>query len=112
MRQIPPDYVIARDALAKMRPIEEVARSLDLPTDPVHFFSYAGRYAKVSHVLAGAPAAGPPPGEVILVTAMAPKPAGRGKTLTAVTPADPLNLVVRRGGEKPPASFVLGQPSA
>ena len=111
MRQIPPDYVIAREALAKMRPIEEVARSLDLPTDPVHFFSYAGRYAKVSHVLAGAPGAGPPQGKVILVTAMTPTPAGSGKTLTAVTLADALNLVLRRSGEKRRASFVLRQPS-
>jgi formate--tetrahydrofolate ligase len=108
--RVPPDYLIARDALKKMRPIEEIARSMDLPTDPVHFYSYAGRYAKVSHVLARG-AAGRDPGRVILVTAMTPTPMGSGKTLTTITLADALDRILKRRDRKRRASFVLRQPS-
>lgn len=107
----PPDYVIARAALAKMRPIEEIARSLDLPTDSAHFFSYGGRYAKVSNLLSRGRDEEKPRGKVILVTGMNPTPAGSGKTLTTITLADSLNLVLRGRGEKRRATFVLREPS-
>ena len=106
----PPDYVIASEALARMRPIDDIARSLDLPIDPASFFSYAGRYAKVSHRLARTDS-GRPKGRVVLVTAMTPTPAGSGKTLTTITLADALNLVYRRRQAPRRASFVLRQPS-
>jgi formate--tetrahydrofolate ligase len=107
----PPDYLIASEAMERMRPIEETARALGLPTDSASFFSYAGRYAKVSHLLAGDGSVRAREGRVVLVTAMTPTPAGSGKTLTTITLADSLNLVLRRRGDARRASFVLREPS-
>ena len=109
--QQPPDYVIATEALKKMRPIEEAARALGLPTDPVHFFSYAGRYAKISHRLATRATGEDRNGKAILVTAMNPTPAGSGKTLTTILLSDALNLLFKNRSDRRRASFVLREPS-
>jgi formate--tetrahydrofolate ligase len=109
-KQQPPDYVIATEALKKMRPIEETARALGLPTDPVHFFPYAGRYAKISHRLVTHEGEDRK-GKAILVTAMNPTPAGSGKTLTTILLTDALNLLFKNRSDKRRASFVLREPS-
>lgn len=107
----PPDYVIATDALKKMRPIEEIARGMGLPTDTAHFFSYAGRYAKISHRLSSRPGAEDRNGKVILVTGMNPTPAGSGKTLTTIALTDGLNLMLKERSDRRRATFVLREPS-
>jgi formate--tetrahydrofolate ligase len=107
----PPDYVIATDALKKMRPIEEIATAMGLPTDTAHFFSYSGRYAKVSHRLSSRPGGEDRNGKVILVTGMNPTPAGSGKTLTTIALTDGLNLVLKEQKDRRRATFVLREPS-
>ena len=107
----PPDYVIATEALKRMRPIEEVARGMGLPTDPVHFFSYSGRYAKISHRLASRDGGEDHRGKPVLVTGMNPTPAGSGKTLTTIALTDGLNLLFRKRSDPRRATFVLREPS-
>src|SRR5262245_6239494 len=107
----PPDYVIATEALMKMRPIEEIARGMGLPTEPLHFFSYAGRYAKVSHRLVSRSAGEDRQGKPVLVTGMNPTPAGSGKTLTTIVLTDALNLLFKKRSDRRRASFVLREPS-
>ncbi|HEU5179837.1 MAG TPA: formate--tetrahydrofolate ligase [Candidatus Polarisedimenticolia bacterium] len=110
-KEQPADYVIATQALKKMRPIEEIARAMGLPTGSADFFSYNGRYAKVSHRLAAERQGENRNGKVILVTGMNPTPAGSGKTLTTITLTDGLNLLFKRRSQARRASFVLREPS-
>jgi len=107
----PPDYVLATEALKKMRPIEETARGMGLPTEPLHFFSYAGRYAKVSHRLVSRAGGEDRQGKPVLVTGMNPTPAGSGKTLTTIVLTDALNLLFKKRSDRRRASFVLREPS-
>ncbi len=110
-KEQPPDYVIATQALKSMRPIEEIAGAMGLSTKPADFFSYSGRYAKVSHRLAADPGGENRNGKVILVTGMNPTPAGSGKTLTTIALTDGLNLHFKRRAQARRASFVLREPS-
>ena len=72
-----------------MTPIEDVAATLDIPTDALEVY---GRHkAKV-----GAADARPQSGKLILVTAMSPTPAGEGKTTTTVGLADALHQLGKR----------------
>ncbi|PYQ09467.1 MAG: formate--tetrahydrofolate ligase [Acidobacteria bacterium] len=107
----PPDYVIATEAVKKMRPIEEIARGMGLPTDSAHFFAYAGRYAKISHRLAARPGGEDRNGKLVLVTGMNPTPAGSGKTLTTIALTDGLNLLFKKRSDQRRATFVLREPS-
>jgi formate--tetrahydrofolate ligase len=71
-----------------MRPIEEVARSLDLSPDDIELY---GPYkAKLRN---GALDGKPPRGSLVLVSAITPTPAGEGKTTTSIGLAQGLSKI-------------------
>lgn len=75
---------------AKMKPIKEVAASLNIPEDDLEFY---GKYkAKMSEELMGRVKSNPD-GKLILVTAINPTPAGEGKTTTTVGLGDAMKLI-------------------
>ena len=85
------DLEIAR--AARMKPIEDVARTVGIPADALH--SYGRHKAKVSFdFIAGLNSR--PEGKLILVTAITPTPAGEGKTTTTVGLTDGLNHIGKR----------------
>jgi formate--tetrahydrofolate ligase len=88
---VPSDIEIAR--AASLRPIEEVAGRLGIPTEAVHHY---GRYiAKLdTGFLRGLGAAAD--GKLVLVTAISPTPAGEGKTTTTVGLGDGLSRIGKR----------------
>ena len=87
---------------AKMLPIKEVAKSLDICEDDLEFY---GKYkAKLSEELIGK-VADRPDGKLILVTAINPTPAGEGKTTTSVGLGQAMPLI----GKK--AIIALREPS-
>ncbi len=88
---MPTDIEIAR--AARLSPIAEVAAKLDIPEDALIAF---GRHkAKISaDFLEGL--ADKPDGELILVTAVSPTPAGEGKTTTTIGLGDALNRIGKR----------------
>ncbi|SNB75908.1 Formate-tetrahydrofolate ligase [Arboricoccus pini] len=93
------DIEIAR--AAKLRPIEDIARQLAIPADLL--FPYGRFVAKVdTGFLAREDRAD---GNLVLVTAINPTPAGEGKTTTTVGLGDALNLI----GE--PTVMCLREPS-
>ena len=75
----PPDIEIAQSAVLK--PIEEVAASLNLAADEID--PYGRTKAKVSRAAIDA-RKDEPDGDLILVTAVTPTPAGEGKTTTTI----------------------------
>ncbi len=83
---IPSDLEIARQS--KPKPIEEVAASLNIP--PQALFHYGPYMAKVTS------APPPPRGQLILVTAMTPTPAGEGKTTVAIGLAQALGKLGKK----------------
>ncbi len=96
---MPTDLEIAR--AAKLRPIEEVAADMGVPSDFVQ--QYGDQMAKVS--LEAIDAMGPPRAKYILVTATNPTPLGEGKTTTAVGLAQGFKYIDRQ------AVVTLRQPS-
>ena len=87
---------------AKMLPIKEVAKSLDICEDDLEFY---GKYkAKLSEELIEK-VADRPDGKLILVTAINPTPAGEGKTTTSVGLGQAMPLI----GKK--AIIALREPS-
>jgi formate--tetrahydrofolate ligase len=85
------DLEIAR--AARMKPIEDVARTVGIPADALH--AYGRHKAKVSFdFIAGLNTR--PEGKLILVTAITPTPAGEGKTTTTVGLGDGLNHIGKR----------------
>ena len=95
---MPTDIEIAQ--AAKMLPITEIAKSINIPDDALILY---GRYkAKVDpRALGGAERRA----KLVLVTAINPTPAGEGKTTVSVGLADGLNLI----GAK--AMLALREPS-
>ncbi|MGA8259665.1 MAG: formate--tetrahydrofolate ligase [Arenicellales bacterium] len=94
------DIEIAREATPKH--ISEIARDLGIPDDS--FFPYAHSKGKISlDYIAGL--ADRPDGNLVLVTAITPTPAGEGKTTTTVGLGDALNRI----GEK--ALICIREPS-
>ena len=75
----PPDIEIAQSAALK--PIEEVAASLELAADEID--PYGRTKAKITRAAIDA-RRGAPDGDLILVTAITPTPAGEGKTTTTI----------------------------
>ena len=75
----PPDIEIAQSAVLK--PIEEVAASLDLAADEID--PYGRTKAKITREAIDA-RRDAPDGDLILVTAITPTPAGEGKTTTTI----------------------------
>ena len=73
------DIEIAREA--KLKPIREIAASLNIPEDDLEYY---GKYkCKLSQEYLNS-IKGRPDGKLILVTAINPTPAGEGKTTTTV----------------------------
>jgi formate--tetrahydrofolate ligase len=96
---MPTDLEIAR--AAKLRPIEEVAADMGIPSDAVEH--YGREMAKIS--LDAIPAMGAPRAKYVLVTATNPTPLGEGKTTTAVGLAQGFKYIDRQ------AVVTLRQPS-
>ncbi len=95
-----PDIEIAQ--AARLAPITEIAASLGIDAEDVNLY---GKYkAKLNHRMVKR-LEGRPDGQVILVTAISPTPAGEGKTTTSVGLADAL----RRLGKK--TVLALREPS-
>ncbi len=87
---------------AKMLPIKEIAKSLDIAEDDLEFY---GKYkAKLSEELIDR-VKDRPDGKLILVTAINPTPAGEGKTTTSVGLGQAMPLI----GKK--AVIALREPS-
>ncbi|WP_418667805.1 formate--tetrahydrofolate ligase, partial [Allofournierella sp.] len=83
------DIQIAQEAALK--PISEIAAGLGLAENEISLY---GRYkAKIDHRLAQRPAK---PGNLILVTAISPTPAGEGKTTVSTGLADALNALGKK----------------
>ena len=82
------DIEIARQA--HLRPISEIAGSLDIPEGSI--FSYGSDKAKLSLDYIKS-LQSRPDGKLILVTAMSPTPAGEGKTTTTVGLGDGMNRI-------------------
>ncbi|MEL6535229.1 MAG: formate--tetrahydrofolate ligase [Bacteroidota bacterium] len=95
----PPDLAIAQSATLK--PIWEIAEDLQVPRDELEPF---GRY-KAKLPLSLIDAEKVEKGNLILVTAITPTPAGEGKTTTSIGLTDGLNRI----GKK--AVVVLREPS-
>ncbi len=75
---------------AKMKPIKEVAKELNIQEDDLEFY---GKYkAKMSEDLMDR-VKDNPDGKLILVTAINPTPAGEGKTTTTVGLGDAMKLI-------------------
>lgn len=85
------DIEIAR--AAKKRPIQEIGAKLGIPTD--HLLPYGHDKAKVSEAFIKS-LADRKDGNLILVTAINPTPAGEGKTTTTVGLGDGLNAIGKK----------------
>ncbi|HSH43604.1 MAG TPA: formate--tetrahydrofolate ligase [Arenicellales bacterium] len=85
------DIEIAREASPK--PISEIARDLGIPEDS--FYPYAHSKGKIDlNYLASLDER--PDGNLVLVTAISPTPAGEGKTTTTVGLGDALNRIGKK----------------
>ena len=87
------DIQIAREA--KMKPIQEILDSINVP-DNAEVYSPIGRYIakiKLEHL---EKLKDKKDGKLILVTAITPTPAGEGKTTTSVGLADGLNKIGKK----------------
>ena len=90
-QDFPSDIEIARQA--KLKPIEEIAASLDLSADEL--IPYGRSKAKVA-LSALERRQGAPLSKLVLVTAISPTPAGEGKTTTTVGLGDALARLGKR----------------
>lgn len=88
MAEVKSDIEIAR--AASMKPIGEIAASLNIPDDALTAFGPTK--AKVNFEFINR-LADKPDGKLILVTALTPTPAGEGKTTTSVGLTDGLNKI-------------------
>ncbi|MBN8899500.1 MAG: formate--tetrahydrofolate ligase, partial [Rhodospirillales bacterium] len=95
-----PDLEIAR--AAKLRPIAEIARKLQIPDDAVE--PYGRHKAKIGLDYV-ASLEDRPDGALVLVTGISPTPAGEGKTTTTVGLGDALTRIGKR------AAICLREPS-
>jgi formate--tetrahydrofolate ligase len=100
MSTVPSDIEIAR--AARLRPIDEVALKLGVPSEGLH--PYGRHIAKLDMDVVAGPGRGSD-GKLVLVTAISPTPAGEGKTTTTVGLGDGLNRIGRR------AAICLREPS-
>ena len=85
------DIEIAREA--KMKPIAEVGKKIDIPADAL--LNYGPTKAKISFDFINS-LKDRKDGKLILVTAINPTPAGEGKTTTTVGLGDGLNRIGKR----------------
>ena len=82
------DIEIAREA--KMKPIQEILNSINVP-DKAEVYSPIGRYIAKIKLEYLEKLKDKKDGKLILVTAITPTPAGEGKTTTSVGLSDGLN---------------------
>lgn len=94
------DIEIAQEA--KMKPIMEVAKGLDIPEDEVELY---GKYKAKISLEAWDRLKNKPDGKLILVTAINPTAAGEGKSTTTVG----LGMALNKSGKK--AMIALREPS-
>ncbi len=88
---------------AKMRPIVEIAQQrLGIPVEALEPYGHYKAKISLSHL---ASLADQPDGQLVLVTAISPTPAGEGKTTTTVGLGDALNRIGKR------AVIALREPS-
>jgi formate--tetrahydrofolate ligase len=85
------DIEIAREATLK--PITEIAQSLDIPAEAIKPFGHDK--AKLTSEFINS-LQGNKSGKLILVTAISPTPAGEGKTTTTVGLGDGLNAIGKK----------------
>ena len=78
---------------ANVRPIQEIAEKLEIPTDAL--IPYGHDKAKINADFINA-IGKKKDGKLILVTAVSPTPAGEGKTTTTVGLGDALNLIGKK----------------
>ena len=86
------DIEIARSA--KMKPIKEVLSKVNVPDDPASFSPMGRHIAKLN--LEYVDKLNEKKGNLILVTAITPTPAGEGKTTTSVGLCDGLNKIGKK----------------
>ncbi|EAU42547.1 formate-tetrahydrofolate ligase [Fulvimarina pelagi HTCC2506] len=91
MSDVKSDIEIAR--AAKKKPIQEIGEKLSIPRD--HLLPYGHDKAKVTADFIKS-LEGRPDGNLILVTAVNPTPAGEGKTTTTVGLGDGLNAIGKK----------------
>ena len=87
------DIEIAREA--KMKPIQEILDSINVP-DKAEFYSPMGRYIAKIKLEYLEKLKDKKDGKLILVTAITPTPAGEGKTTTSVGLCDGLNKIGKK----------------
>ena len=85
------DIEIAR--AAKMQPIGEVAKKLNIPADALQPYGHTKAKVSLQYIKS---LADKPSGKLILVTAITPTPAGEGKTTTSVGLNDGLNRIGKK----------------
>jgi formate--tetrahydrofolate ligase len=90
-RRVTSDIEISRTT--HLRPIEEIAATLDIPADAV--YRYGPFKAKLEAGFVAA-ARARPRGKLVLVTAISPTPAGEGKTTTTIGLGDALKRIGKR----------------
>ena len=90
MSEIKSDIQIAREA--KMLPIKDILAKVDVP-DETFAFSPMGRHIAKINLEYLDTLKNKPDGQLILVTAITPTPAGEGKTTTSVGLSDGLNNI-------------------
>ncbi len=88
---MPSDIEIAR--AARLFPIAQIAAKLDIPADAL--VPYGAHKAKIAAPFLRS-LEGRPDGDLILVTAVSPTPAGEGKTTTTIGLGDALNRIGKR----------------
>ena len=86
------DIQIAREA--KMKPIRDVLEKVNVPDDPAAFSPMGRHIAKLN--LEYVDKLKEKKGNLILVTAITPTPAGEGKTTTSVGLSDGLNKIGKK----------------
>ena len=92
MSGVKSDIEIARDA--KMKPINEVLSKINVPDDPISFSPMGRHIAKLN--IEYIDKLKEKKGNLILVTAITPTPAGEGKTTTSVGLSDGLNKIGKK----------------
>jgi len=85
------DIEIAREA--KPRPIGEIARNLEIPEDSFYPFAHSKGKIDLDYLQS---LSDKPDGNLVLVTAITPTPAGEGKTTTTVGLGDALNRIGKK----------------
>ena len=93
MSEVKSDIQIAREA--KMRPIKDILAKIDVPDDASAFSPIGTHIAKINLEYLDA-LKEKEDGNLILVTAITPTPAGEGKTTTSVGLNDGLNKIGKK----------------